>query len=66
MENKLANINGLAYALKISRNWLKAEADEGRIPFLKAGKKRLFNIEAVRRVLAQRAANSIEKESNNV
>ena len=36
--------------------WLRTEADAGRIPMLRAGRRRLFNLDAVRRVLADRAA----------
>ena len=55
-DRKLVNINGLANTLRVSRGWLKAEADAGRIPCLKAGRKLLFNPEAVELVLSERAA----------
>lgn len=53
---ELANLAGLARQLNLSRSWLKAEADAGRIPYLKAGRRRLFNIKAVEKALAKRAA----------
>ncbi|MBL9000775.1 MAG: hypothetical protein JNK25_06525 [Phycisphaerae bacterium] len=52
----LVNLIGLSHHLGLSRRYLRREADEGRIPYLKAGRTRLFNVEAVRAVLADRAA----------
>ena len=46
----------VARTLKIPAAWLKAETDAGRIPHLKAGRRLLFNPEAVQRCLVQRAA----------
>ena len=46
----------LADRLKLSTEWLRAEALAGRIPSLLAGKRLLFNAEAVERVLLKRAA----------
>jgi len=52
--------------LGISADWLKTEADAGRIPCLKVGRKRLFNVKAVQEKLAERAAISVvTKEGNN-
>lgn len=45
---RLANRTGLSAA------WLKAEAEAGRIPSLKAGRYLRFNVQAVERVLAER------------
>lgn len=58
----LCGIVRLSIRLGISRAWLKAEADAGRIPSLKAGAKRLFNPAAVERVLALRAAEGEREE----
>jgi len=55
-KDQLANLNELAYSLKLPLDWLKAQADTGRIPCLRIGRKRLFNISAVRQTLAQLAA----------
>lgn len=52
----LVSLDSLAATLHLSRPWLRAEADAGRIPFLEVGRRRLFNVEAVRRVLAQQAS----------
>ena len=49
----------LASKLGLPRNWLRAEADAGRIPCLKIGRRRLFNLETVRLILGGRAAESI-------
>jgi len=65
MENNLTNLAGLANTLRLSRDWLKSEADEGRIPSLKVGRKRLFNIQTVSQILSERAATqAYRKESD--
>ena len=54
--SELVNEWTLARVLGLPREWLLVEADAGRIPCLRVGCKRRFNPEAVRRVLAERAA----------
>jgi len=56
METQLLNLIGLANRLRLPANWLKQEADAGRLPCLKVGRKRRFNLTAVQAVLAKRAA----------
>ncbi len=61
MENgnpQLLSLPALAEALKLPERWIKAEADAGRIPHLRIGKRYRFNRESVVAVLAQRAAQS--------
>ena len=55
MPKNLTNLVGLARRLGLPRDWLKTEAEAGRIPSLLAGKRRLFNSEAVERALEDRA-----------
>ena len=50
------NLFGLARVLSLPRDWLKGEADAGRIPFLRIGRQRFYNPNAVRERLAARAA----------
>ena len=54
--DQLVSLRGLSRELKIALGWLRDEADAGRIPCLRAGRKRLFNVEAVRQALLRRAA----------
>lgn len=59
MENgnpQLLSLPALAEALKLPESWLKGEADAGRIPHLRIGKRYRFNRATVVAVLAQRAA----------
>ena len=53
---ELTTLHSLARELKLPTQWLKVEADAGRIPCLRVGRKRLFNTEAVLSVLSERAA----------
>jgi hypothetical protein len=61
MENttSILNVLGLARRLGLPAAWLKAEAKAGRIPSLRAGRRLLFNPEAVERVLLERAAKEV-------
>ncbi|MBE7465608.1 MAG: hypothetical protein HS116_19205 [Planctomycetes bacterium] len=52
----LYNLAALAIRLNLSREWLAAEADAGRLPCLRVGRRRLFSLKAVRAELAIRAA----------
>ncbi len=63
MRDDLTNIVGLSVSLQLPKEWLAAEADAGRIPYLRVGRQRLFNLPAVRRVLAERAAELHRTES---
>ena len=63
MENttpQLLSLPTLATALKLPEKWIKAEADAGRIPHLRIGKRYRFNLDAVIRTLAERAAKQRE------
>ncbi|MHC4427805.1 MAG: hypothetical protein ACYS0D_04280 [Planctomycetota bacterium] len=52
----LANTTNAARWLKVPAKWLEQEAREGRVPHLKTGDTFVFNVEAVERVLVERAA----------
>ncbi|MCA9315994.1 MAG: helix-turn-helix domain-containing protein [Planctomycetes bacterium] len=52
----LLTLPQLSRALRLSLAWLKAEATAGRIPSLRAGRRLLFSLEAVREALLRRAA----------
>jgi len=53
--NVLLPLGPTARLLSVPSNWLRAEADAGRIPHLRAGSKYLFNVDAVERLLLERA-----------
>lgn len=57
---QLVSLPALAEALKLPERWIKAEADAGRIPHLRIGKRYRFNRKAVEAALAQRAGQSGE------
>jgi excisionase family DNA binding protein len=58
MENNptLLSLPELSKLLHLPEDWLRAEADAGRIPHLRIGKRYRFNRDAVVRTLAERAA----------
>lgn len=47
----------MARRLGVTAGWLRAEAEAGGVPCLRAGKRFLFNPVAVEHALARRAAN---------
>lgn len=50
----VAELRSAARAFRVPANWLKAEAEAGRVPCLRAGARFLFNLETLRNALAQR------------
>ena len=58
----LVSLNRLAAELRLPRNWLKQEAQAGRLPCLRVGRRLLFNRVAVEQVLADRAANPADQK----
>ena len=56
MDTKLfIPVHALARRLGLPAAWLRAEADAGSIPSLRAGRRLMFNPEDVERVLSKRA-----------
>ena len=53
---KFVNVKTAAFELGVPAAWLRREADAGRVPCLRAGRNRLFDVEAVVSSLAQLAA----------
>ena len=65
MENtSLLTVRPVAKHFGVTVAWLKAEADAGRVPYLRAGKRYLFNLPAVEAVLFKRAAADAKEVSN--
>jgi hypothetical protein len=61
-EPLIVDLDKLARLLRLSRRWLRAEASAGRIPSILAGKRRLFNPDAVRAAIAAQAGASPNAE----
>lgn len=52
----------LARETNLPARWLKREADAGRLPHLRVGRVRLFDVEAVNQALCARASNLEEPQ----
>ena len=52
----LLDLARMARRLRVPQNWLRSEADAGRVPCLRAGARYLFAAETVEAVLTERAA----------
>ena len=56
-------LHALSRRLGLPAAWIKAEAEAGRIPSLRAGRRLMFNPDAVERILIDRAKANAEGES---
>ena len=55
-ESRLLSICELSDRLGVPLNWLKRQADEGKIPFVQAGRRRFFDAFEVLAVLKGRSS----------
>lgn len=53
---ELLSLARMARRLGVTQDWLRAEADAGNVPCLRAGKRLLFNAAATQEALAFQAA----------
>lgn len=60
---KLWPLTAMAHRLRVSRAWLRAEAEAGRVPALPTGDGFLFDAEAVEAALLERARHPVEAKS---
>jgi excisionase family DNA binding protein len=56
----LLTLHQMAARLRLPRVWLREEALAGRLPCMRVGRKLLFNLSTVERILAERAATNRE------
>ena len=52
---ELFSLSRMARRLGVTQAWLREQADAGHVPGLKAGKRYLFNVDAVQEALAKAA-----------
>lgn len=62
----LLNLRQQARKLGVTQQWLREEADAGRIPCLTAGSRYLFNPLAVQEALAAKAARTTQGADGDV
>lgn len=62
----LVSVVGLAHRLGLPAHWLRAEANAGRIPALRAGRRLLFSVAAVERALLDRASRPVAQGAVDV
>jgi hypothetical protein len=56
MDGELLTLGRAARRIGVTQAWLRREAEEGRVPCLRADKRLLFEVEALQRALRGRAA----------
>ena len=62
MDGKLLTLHQLAERTGLPAAWLKREADARRLPCIRAGRSRRFELAAVAKVLTERAAQGVPNE----
>jgi hypothetical protein len=58
--SELLSLPRLARRLGVTKKWLRAEAEGGRVPCLKADGRYLFDLEAVEKTLRDRAEKGVD------
>jgi len=58
--NELLSLPHAARRLRVPAQWLRDEALAGRVPVLRIGRRLLFNVDAVRAALLERAKHTLE------
>jgi excisionase family DNA binding protein len=53
---QLVNLIGLSVALRLPKQWLRKQAEQGVIPGLRVGRQWRFSVKAVERQLARQAS----------
>lgn len=61
----ILSLHEMASLLKVSARWLRQEVAANRIPYLQAGRRRLFNAHAVQKAIADRAAEGVRLHGNH-
>lgn len=59
--NQYVTLRELARTTRLPARWLQREADSKSIPCLRAGKRRMFDIAAVMKALADRQAEEVHR-----
>lgn len=60
-QNSVISLSELAEQLRLPKTWLRSQADAGRIPYLRIGRRYRFNLAAVNKILADLAASGDKK-----
>lgn len=61
MTTPYLNLTQLSAATRLPAAWLKREADAGRLPCIRAGRLRMFDLAAVLRALSKRQEGGLSR-----
>ena len=61
MNTKYLRLEEVARATRLPAAWLKREADAGRLPCIRAGRRRMFDLVAVLNALAERQESEVSR-----
>jgi hypothetical protein len=65
-QNGFVSIDDAADQLNVPYAWLRSEAQAGRVPAFRAGRRWMCDLQAVRAALAERTVNSAEPSRETV
>jgi len=63
MDTKFLKLNELAHATGLPASWLKREADARRLPCIRAGRLRMFDLDSVLKALDERQKAEVAREN---
>lgn len=61
MDAKLLSVSQLSERTGLPAAWLRREADAGRLPCIRAGRRRMFNLATVLKALAERGESGVPR-----
>ncbi len=61
MDAQYIRLEALAKATRLPAAWLRREADAGRLPCIRAGRRRMFDLIAVQKALAERQEGGVPR-----
>jgi hypothetical protein len=61
MDTRYLRVEELARTTRLPAAWLRREADAGRLPCIRAGRLRMFDLPAVLKALAERQESGVTR-----
>ncbi|MFO0826715.1 MAG: hypothetical protein U0572_01090 [Phycisphaerales bacterium] len=62
MDSRFHTVTQLSRATRLPAAWIRREADAGRLPCLRVGRRRLFSLRAVLAAIAERQAREVHRD----
>ena len=63
MMTRLVSVKALSERTGLPAQYIRREADAGRLPCIRVGRRRMFDLDAVRRELVARAEREVKRDN---